>query len=50
MADKDKGGHTGRDIKREKQKNNVLGEEREAAGKSAERGRDRAEEKGKERN
>ncbi len=43
-ADKDKGRHTGSDIKREKQKNNVPGEEREAAGKSAEereRGRDR---------
>lgn len=43
-ADKDKGRHTGSGIKREKQKNNVQAEEREAAGKSAderERGQDR---------
>lgn len=35
-ADKDKGRHTGSDIKREKPENNVAAEEREAAGKSAE--------------
>lgn len=33
-TDKDKGRHTGSDIKREKWKNNVAAEEREAAGKS----------------